>query len=43
MALRFARIARIRDDKHAGEVDSIDTVREIFRRQTVFPAGTESN
>jgi DNA ligase-1 len=43
MALRFARIARIRDDKHAGEVDSIDTVREIFMRQTVFPAGTESN
>ncbi len=34
MALRFARIARIRDDKHPTEVDSIETVREIRARQT---------
>lgn len=33
MALRFARIARIRDDKSPQEVDSIDKVREIYERQ----------
>jgi len=33
MALRFARITRIRDDKTPEEADTIDRVREIYERQ----------
>jgi len=33
MALRFARIRRIRDDKAPQEADSIDKVREIYEKQ----------
>lgn len=33
LALRFARIARIRDDKSAAQADSLETVRELFERQ----------
>ena len=33
MALRFARITRIRDDKTPEEADTIDRVRDIYRRQ----------
>lgn len=33
MALRFARISRIRDDKRPDEVDSIQHVREIYEKQ----------
>jgi len=33
MALRFARITRIRDDKTPEEADTIQRVREIFERQ----------
>jgi DNA ligase-1 len=33
MALRFARISRIRDDKNPEEADTIEKVREIFERQ----------
>ncbi len=33
MALRFARITRVRDDKTPEETDSIDKVREIYERQ----------
>ena len=33
MALRFARITRIRDDKTPEEADSIERVREIYDRQ----------
>jgi len=33
MALRFARINRIRDDKTAEETDTIQRVREIYERQ----------
>jgi DNA ligase-1 len=33
MALRFARITRVRDDKPPLEADSIDKVREIYERQ----------
>ncbi|MGD0644509.1 MAG: ATP-dependent DNA ligase [Candidatus Bathyarchaeia archaeon] len=33
MALRFARITRIREDKTPQEVDTIDKVREIYERQ----------
>jgi DNA ligase-1 len=32
MALRFARVVRYRDDKVAGEADTIDTVRAIQAR-----------
>jgi DNA ligase-1 len=34
MALRFARIARIRDDKPAAEADTLDTVRALFAAQS---------
>jgi DNA ligase-1 len=33
MALRFARITRIRDDKTPEEADTIQTVREIYEKQ----------
>jgi len=33
MALRFARISRIRGDKTPQEADTIDKVREIYERQ----------
>ncbi|TRO50335.1 ATP-dependent DNA ligase [Candidatus Bathyarchaeota archaeon] len=33
MALRFARISRIRDDKSSEDVDTIEKVREIYERQ----------
>ncbi|MEM3640958.1 MAG: DNA ligase, partial [Candidatus Bathyarchaeia archaeon] len=33
MALRFARITRIRDDKAPEEADTIQKVREIYERQ----------
>lgn len=33
MALRFARIARIRDDKTPAEADTLDTVRQLFASQ----------
>jgi DNA ligase 1 len=39
MALRFARIVRIRDDKHAAEADTIETIRREFERQLVRPTG----
>ena len=32
LALRFARVKAYRPDKPAGEADTIDTVREIYRR-----------
>jgi len=34
-ALRFPRIKRIRTDKSTAEIDSIEKVTEIFRRQTL--------
>jgi DNA ligase-1 len=33
MALRFARITRIRDDKKAGEADTLEKVKEVFEKQ----------
>ena len=33
LALRFARIARLREDKSPREADTIQTMREIYRRQ----------
>jgi DNA ligase-1 len=38
LALRFARIARIRDDKAPTEADTIETLREIHERQGKPPA-----
>ncbi len=37
MALRFARIVAIRDDKSAAEADTIETMRREFERQLVRP------
>lgn len=33
LALRFARITRIREDKGAGEADTIQTLRQLFHKQ----------
>jgi DNA ligase-1 len=33
MALRFARISRMRDDKNPEDADTIGKVREIYERQ----------
>ncbi len=33
LALRFARISRLRDDKAPAEADTIQTMRQIFRQQ----------
>ena len=33
LALRFARIARIRDDKTPDDADTLQHLREIFARQ----------
>jgi DNA ligase-1 len=38
MALRFARIVRIRDDKSAEQADSIDTVTTDYERQKILPS-----
>ncbi len=32
-ALRFLRILRLRDDKSPDEIDTLETVKEIFERQ----------
>jgi DNA ligase-1 len=34
LALRFARVKRYRDDKHAEEADTIATVRQIYQQMT---------
>lgn len=39
MALRFARITRVRDDKGIRHVDSIERVRKIFERQFLRKVG----
>ena len=33
LALRFARISRLREDKGPQEADTIQTMREVFQRQ----------
>jgi DNA ligase-1 len=38
MALRFARITRIRDDKNPDEADTIERVRQIYEKQFVRKA-----
>jgi DNA ligase-1 len=37
-ALRFPRILRIRADKSPSEIDTLETVREIYQRQQTSPA-----
>jgi DNA ligase-1 len=37
MALRFARIVRVRDDKSADEADTVATLRQLFERQGAAP------
>src|SRR5215472_6262030 len=41
-ALRFPRILRIRTDKSVDEIDTLDTVKEIFARQEVSPKRREA-
>jgi DNA ligase 1 len=41
-ALRFPRILRIRTDKSVDEIDTLETVREIFARQQVSPKRREA-
>jgi len=41
MALRFARIVRLRDDKVPDEADSIATMAQEFERQIVRPLSTK--
>ena len=41
-ALLFPRIVRIRTDKSADEIDTLDTVREIFARQEAGPKRREA-
>ena len=36
-ALRFPRIVRIRTDKSASDIDTVDTVAKLFARQTARP------
>src|SRR5437660_4125599 len=38
-ALRFARVKRYREDKSAGEADTIAAVRSLYERQTIRTAG----
>jgi DNA ligase-1 len=38
-ALRFPRIVRLRPDKSAAEIDTLERVREVFAKQkTFYPA-----
>jgi DNA ligase-1 len=39
LALRFARVKGYRPDKPAGEADTMETLREIYRRQTGLEPG----
>ncbi|HWS16585.1 MAG TPA: ATP-dependent DNA ligase [Candidatus Elarobacter sp.] len=41
-SLRFPRILRLRTDKSADEIDSLETVREIFSRQSAGTKKSES-
>jgi DNA ligase-1 len=41
-ALRFPRILRIRTDKSVDEIDTLDTVKEVFARQEISPKGREA-
>jgi DNA ligase-1 len=41
-ALRFPRIVRIRTDKTAAEIDTLENVATLFARQTATPEGRET-
>jgi DNA ligase-1 len=41
-ALRFPRILRLRTDKSADEIDTLETVKEIFARQARGPKQKET-
>ena len=41
-ALRFPRIVRIRMDKTAAEIDTLENVAKLFARQTATPEGRET-
>ena len=41
-ALRFPRILRLRTDKSANEIDTLERVREVFARQSVSAKRSES-
>jgi DNA ligase-1 len=38
-ALRFPRIVRLRPDKTPAEIDTLETVKQIFERQNLAAAG----
>lgn len=40
-ALRFPRIVRIRTDKPASEIDTLESVARLFARQTARPEAVE--
>jgi DNA ligase 1 len=42
-ALRFPRIVRIRTDKTASDIDTLETVAKLFERQTSQPEGRSSH
>ncbi len=42
-ALRFPRILRLRSDKSANEIDTLETVKEIFERQATGVKQSESS
>ncbi len=43
LALRFARVKRYRPDKGADGADTIETVRDIFRRSTGEPSASQQS
>ena len=43
LALRFARLKAYRDDKRPDEADTIERVREIYRRRTGDALPTSQN
>jgi DNA ligase-1 len=43
MALRFARIVRVREDKAPGEADTIEAMAREFERQTLKPRSRTDN
>jgi DNA ligase-1 len=42
-ALRFPRILRLRADKSVGEIDTLETVKEIFARQAAAASGRKQS
>jgi DNA ligase-1 len=42
LALRFARISRIRDDKDAVEADTIQTVQQLYEEQFRYKGQLEA-